>query len=52
MDLYKFKDIINIEKNGILVKIYWKRDFTKAEKTEKKKCKDFILQQFKGKLYC
>ena len=50
MDLSKFEDIIDIEENGILVNIYWKRDFTKAEKTEKKKCKDFILQQFKGKL--
>ena len=50
MDLSKFKDIIDIEENGILVKIYWKSDFTKAEKTEKKKCKAFISQQFKGKL--
>ena len=41
MDLSKFKDIIDIEENEILVKIYWKRYFTKEEKTEKKKMQRF-----------
>ena len=49
MDLSKFKDIIDIEEDGVLVKIFSERNFTKAEKTEEK-CKDFILQQFEGKL--
>ena len=37
MDLSKFKDIIDIEEEGISVKIYWKRDFTEAEKTLRRK---------------
>ena len=38
---HTYHHIINIEEDGILVKTYWKGDFIKAEKTEKKKMQRF-----------
>ena len=50
MDLSKFKDIIDIEEDGVLVKIFSERNFTKAEKTEKKNAKISFYNSLKANL--
>ena len=50
MNLGEREEIVKIDDENKLVKIYWKQDLDPEEKQQKKKIKDHILNNYKGKL--